>query len=70
MNEITLLLQNQSFERNDGIKVEGVTIIIDGHVKEIFDIIMTQNADYTSYDQVFRDVFTAGLNDFAKIYQK
>lgn len=63
MNEITLLMQDTSFKRADNDQVvQGVTFIIDGHLKEIFDQIREKMPGvFQDYYEVIRSVLVEGL---------
>lgn len=59
-NTITML--NEKFENDKtGEKVEGITIIVDGKLKQIFDTIMLKNDSYNNYTEILRDALFDGI---------
>ena len=62
INKDTVTFLNEDFENDKtGEKVQGVTIIIDGKLKEAFDILMKKK-NYNSYIDIIRDSLFAGFN--------
>ncbi len=60
-NIVTIL--NEEFENDkSGEKVQGITIIIDGKLKEVVDLLMQNNPAYKNYTEIFRDAFFQGIN--------
>lgn len=55
-NTVTIL--NEEFE-NDKTdeKVQGITIIVEGKLKEVLDLLMKNNPDYKNYTEIVRDAF-------------
>lgn len=45
-----------------GEKVQGITIIIDGKLKEVVDLLMQNNPAYKNYTEIVRDAFFQGIN--------
>lgn len=43
-------------------KVEGLTLIVDGKMKEVFDTIITKSDKYKNYTDVLSDVVIQGVN--------
>ena len=59
-DKITML--NEEFENEQtGEKVPGVTVIIDGKLKQIMDILIARNEEYNSYTEIMRDALFNGL---------
>lgn len=59
-DKITML--NEEFENEQtGEKVPGVTVIIDGKLKQIMDILIARNEEYNSYMEIMRDALFNGL---------
>lgn len=59
-DKITML--NEEFENEQtGEKVPGITIIIDGKLKQIMDILIARNEEYNSYTEIMRDALFNGL---------
>ena len=61
-NMVTIL--NEEFE-NDKTdeKVQGLTIIIDGKLKQVIDIIIDKDDNYSNYSEVVRDALFEGINN-------
>ncbi|MDE6388732.1 MAG: hypothetical protein K2L82_13120 [Lachnospiraceae bacterium] len=60
-NIVTIL--NEEFENDkSGEKVQGITIIIDGKLKEVVDLLMQNNPNYKNYTEIVRDAFFQGIN--------
>lgn len=50
-----------------GENVDGITIIIDGVLKQVLDKIISENNDkYTDYITLLQDVLMKGINDIIK----
>lgn len=64
-NTVTIL--NEEFE-NDKTdeKVQGITIIVDGKLKEVLDLLMKNNTDYKNYTEIVRDAFFNGINSMIR----
>ncbi|ASB90506.1 MULTISPECIES: hypothetical protein [Bacillus] len=60
-DKITIL--RETFENGEtGQEVEGLTLMIDGKMKDVFDILISQNDDYNDYTEIMRDIVIAGVN--------
>ena len=47
MDNNTVTILNEEFENDKtGEKVQGITIIVDGKLKEVLDLLMKNNPDY------------------------
>ena len=64
-NTVTIL--NEEFE-NDKTdeKVQGITIIVEGKLKEVLDFLMKNNPDYKNYTEIVRDAFFNGINSMIR----
>lgn len=63
MNNNTVTILNEEFENDKtGEKVQGITIIMDGKLKEVVDTLMNNNPDYKNYTEIVRDAFFKGIN--------
>jgi len=59
-NKITLL--NEEFENEKtGEKIQGITVIVDGKLKEVMDILITQNR-YDNYTEIVKEALFEGIN--------
>lgn len=64
-NTVTIL--NEEFENDKtGEKVQGITIIVDGKLKEVLDLLMKNNLDYKNYTEIVRDAFFDGINSMIR----
>lgn len=60
-NHLTLI--KDTFQNGDtGAQVEGITLIVDGKIKEVFDTILAKSQSYKDYTEIMRDVIFKGLN--------
>ena len=63
MDNNTVTILNEEFENDKtGEKVQGITIIVDGKLKEVLDLLMKNNPDYKNYTEIVRDAFFDGIN--------
>ena len=63
MDNNTVTILNEEFENDKtGEKVQGITIIVDGKLKEVLDLLMKNNPDYKNYTEIVRDAFFNGIN--------
>ncbi|GFN30960.1 hypothetical protein [Paenibacillus xylaniclasticus] len=62
-----LTIINDKFQREDnGTEVDGLTIIIDGTLKQVFDKIIAEKEGYDNYSEVLRDALFQGINSIIK----
>lgn len=60
-NVITML--SEEFVNDaTGMKVEGVTIIVDGKLQQVLDILKIKNPNYNHYSEIIRDALLEGIN--------
>lgn len=63
MDNNTVTILNEEFENDKtGEKVQGITIIVDGKLKEVIDLLMKNNPNYMDYSEIVRDAFFKGIN--------
>ncbi|MGG3522362.1 hypothetical protein ABES33_21335 [Bacillus pseudomycoides] len=63
-NENVVTILNEEFENDKtGEKVQGLTIIVDGKLKQVMDIIIDKNDNYSNYTEVVRDTLFEGINN-------
>ena len=63
----TISLMTEEFENEQtGEKVEGITIIVDGILKEFFDIIKLEKKEYTNNVSIVQDALMKGLEEIKK----
>lgn len=67
MDNNTVTILNEEFENDKtGEKVQGITIIVDGKLKEVLDLLMKNNPDYKNYTEIVRDAFFDGINSMIR----
>ena len=70
MDNNTVTILNEEFENDKtGEKVQGITIIVDGKLKEVLDLLMKNNPDYKNYTEIVRDAFFDGINSMIREYK-
>lgn len=67
MDNNTVTILNEEFENDKtGEKVQGITIIVEGKLKEVLDLLMKNNLDYKNYTEIVRDAFFNGINSMIR----
>lgn len=67
MDNNTVTILNEEFENDKtGEKVQGITIIVEGKLKEVLDLLMKNNPNYKNYTEIVRDVFFNGINSMIR----
>ena len=63
-NENVVTILNEEFENDKtGEKVQGLTIIVDGKLKQVMDIIKEKDENYNNYTDIVRDSLFNGINN-------
>ena len=63
MESNTVTILNEEFENDKtGEKVQGITIIMDGKLKEVVDLLMKNDSSQNNYTEVVRDALFKGIN--------
>lgn len=63
-NENVVTILNEEFENDKtGEKVQGLTIIVDGKLKQAMDIIIEKDDNYNNYSEIVRDSLFDGVNN-------
>lgn len=63
-----LVILNEKFKKeNSEQEVDGLTIIVDGVIKQVFDKIKDLKG-YDGYNEVLRDVIVEGINKIINDY--
>ncbi|MGN1151095.1 MAG: hypothetical protein ACI4SN_02930 [Lachnospiraceae bacterium] len=71
MDNNTVTILNEEFENDKtGEKVQGITIIVDGKLKEVLDLLMKNNPSYKNYTEIVRDAFFSGINSMIEEHKK
>ncbi|MEI5994605.1 hypothetical protein [Candidatus Enterococcus mansonii] len=67
----TISIMTEEFENEQtGEKVEGVTIMIDGMLKEFVNIVKSKDSKYQTTVDVIQDALMKGLEDIKKDFSK
>ena len=67
MDNNTVIILNEEFENDKtGEKVQGITIIVEGKLKEVLDLLMKNNPNYKNYTEIVRDAFFDGINSMIR----
>ena len=67
MDNNTVTILNEEFENDKtGEKVQGITIIVEGKLKEVLDLFMKNNPNYKNYTEIVRDAFFNGINSMIR----
>lgn len=63
-NENVITLLNEEFENDKtGEKVQGLTIIVDGKLKQAMDIIIEKDTNFNNYSEIIKDALFDGMNN-------
>ena len=67
MDNNTVTILNEEFENDKtGEKVQGITNIVEGKLKEVLDLLMKNNPNYKNYTEIVRDAFFNGINSMIR----
>ena len=59
----TITLFSEEFENEKtGETVQGITVIVDGKIKDVMDRFLYGGSDYKNYTEIVRDVLIKGFN--------
>lgn len=67
-NKINILSEKFENEKT-GEQVEGITIMIDGKLKNMLDIIIEKEGGYNNYTELIKDLVFTGINQFVEKYK-
>ena len=57
----------EEFENtNTGEKVTGVTVMIDGKLKQVFDVMIKKSGGEKSYLEMLQEVLVMGIDEYIK----
>ena len=60
----TISIMTEEFENEKtGKRVEGITIMVDGVIKELFDIIKREKKEYSNNVSIVQDALMKGLEE-------
>lgn len=57
----------EEFENTDtGEKVTGITVMIDGKLKQVFDVMIKKSGGEKSYLEMLQEVLVMGIDEYIK----
>ena len=58
----------EEFENTDtGEKVTGITVMIDGKLKQVFDVMIKKSGGEKSYLEMLQEVLVMGIDEYIKM---
>ena len=64
-NEMRIM--SEEFENtNTGEKVTGITVMIDGKLKQVFDVMIKKSGGEKSYLEMLQEVLVMGIDEYIK----
>ena len=60
-------IMSEEFENtNTGEKVTGITVLIDGKLKQVFDVMIKKSGGEKSYLEMLQEVLVMGIDEYIK----
>lgn len=60
-------IMSEEFENtNTGEKVTGITVMIDGKLKQVFDVMIKKSGGEKSYLEMLQEVLVIGIDEYIK----
>ena len=60
-------IMSEEFENtNTGEKVTGITVMIDGKLKQVFDVMIKKSDGEKSYLEMLQEVIVMGIDEYIK----
>lgn len=60
----------EEFENTDtGEKVTGITVMIDGKLKQVFDVMIKKSGGEKSYLEMLQEVLVMGIDEYIKRFK-
>ena len=60
-------IMSEVFENtNTGEKVTGITVMIDGKLKQVFDVMIKKSGGEKSYLEMLQEVLVMGIDEYIK----
>ena len=66
MSDQLTILTDDYTNKETGDEIEGITVLMEGKMKELFDKILSESNQYKDYSEVMRDVVIYGVNEVLK----
>ena len=63
MKKTISIMTEEFVNEKTGEKVEGITIMVDGAIKELFDIIIQEKKEYNNNVSIVQDALMKGLEE-------
>ncbi len=67
-NKLTILSEKFENEKS-GKAVDGLTLIVDGKIKDMFDIIIMNEDTLENYSEVLREIIFNGMESYIEKYK-
>ena len=65
--DIKMRIMSEEFEHtNTGEKVTGITVMIDGKLKQVFDVMIKKSGGEKSYLEMLQEVLVMGIDEYIK----
>lgn len=64
-DQLTILTDDYT-NKETGEEMEGLTVLMEGKVKELFDKILEDSNQYNDHTEIMRDVVIHGINEVLK----
>lgn len=64
-DQLTILTDDYT-NKETGDEIEGLTVLMEGKIKELFDEVLENSSHYSDYSEVMRDVVINGINEVRK----
>ena len=65
MGTVTMIAEKMKKVKKDE-EVEGITIVINDEIKEIFEMIINRSGTYKNYKELLREAMVIGVNEIIK----
>lgn len=61
MSDVITFMKDEYENSKTGEKVPGITVIIDGKLRQALDIVLERSTEYKSYLDIMQQAFSVGL---------
>lgn len=62
MSNKVAIFSEEHVNDKTGDKAQGITIVVDGKLKEVFDLIIMKESKYQNYIEIVRDALFDGIS--------
>lgn len=70
MNDKIHIMQDTFKNGSTGAEVPGITIIVDGKLRQMFDILLSRSKESSNYVEIVHEILVAGVNSLLTGGQK